>query len=529
MDCSKEQWEQDWIKTVKYASTTKSTVAQSLHSLEEIHIFALANVLQRPILVLCDDIHRGNCDESLGEVNLGGIYLPLLCDSVDCVKSPIVIAYDHGHFTALVSTEDGNIMGEGMIDKQSNKNAVPLLKYDDFPMQIHFLLPHEQQCSDRLLREYLNCSKVEYTQDEVTRTILVTSIHSQEPEAHLEQMFKTFFEALQEAYLQKLAERQLSISGGNMQAHPVDVSYSMKHDNKKSAPRCCSTHKQCTNTPCENYTRTNDHCHQCRKAKPSLCTSPGCAFTANPDYEGLCSVCFTRYRAILEQECTMITKPSAPPRNTCSSHKCHNEASPHFNGKCHKCYMEYIQDPNFGGITTKTSQGEQLRSATLVRNNAISAPSPALSRQNSRLYCSTEMCNNLLQNSEQVYCEVCMAHLPFDLRTNYSICDVHGCNSPAVTYHGELCEEHYKQYMEGQQGQPIQKVGIHCINSGCQFYGHPKHNYLCSQCHAKALAEYDMKIKQAQDRAQIERITQFERSDHSQCELQRKPFYYEVG
>ena len=102
----------------------------------------MANVLRRPILVICDNFHRGDCDELISGVNLGGIYLPMLSHSVDCIKTPLLIRYHHGHFTELVMAE--------------NNEGVSLMKHDVLPMKLRCLLPEESNYSDRLLREYLN-------------------------------------------------------------------------------------------------------------------------------------------------------------------------------------------------------------------------------------------------------------------------------------------------------------------------------------------------------------------------------------
>ena len=549
VDCSDEQWNEDWKKTIELASTAKSSETNSLNALEEIHIFALANILRRPILVLCDDVHRGNYDESLADVNLGGIYLPLLCDSVDCIKSPIVIGYHQGHFMALVTTEDGSTSGEDIIKRQRNKNAVPLVKYDDSPMQLHFLLPDEQQNSDRLLREYLNCSRIEYTSDDVTRTILVATMQSQEPEAHLDQMFKTYFAALQDVYLEKLAERQLSMSGQyygqlssastshpppyNMQYYPESQTVS------QSTARCCSAHKRCKNVVCKNYTtQTQDYCHQCRKTKPQLCTSPGCTFIANPEYEGLCSQCFTRYRAILEQGQGMTT-PSAPPSNKCSTSDCHWQACLHFNGKCRECYLRCLQDPS--GTTTAEPP------KTIRNENSIQMVPPSLPRQNSQLFCAIQTCNNPLRSTEQFYCEACAASLPTNdvrpvsnigqpgaINTNYKTCRISGCNMHAVTYHGQLCYEHYHESLRRHKSKnnltSQTKERMKCIN-GCTFYGDPENNYLCSQCYAQSLDDMQ-RIEAEQERAQEEWIARqyAERNaEQFQFDYQRKPFYYEVN
>ncbi|XP_028414019.1 tumor necrosis factor alpha-induced protein 3-like [Dendronephthya gigantea] len=540
VDCSNEQWDEDWRKTVELASTN------SLNALGEIHIFVLANLLRRPILVLCDDILRGNYDESLSDVNLGGIYLPLLCDSVDCVKSPVVIGYHQGHFMALVMTEDGSATGEDMF--RMNKNAVPLVKYNGEPMQLHFVLPDELQSSDRLLREYLNCSKVDYTENEATRTILVATMQSQEPEVHLHRMFKTYFGALQAVYMKKLTERQISSGQNYRSPSPGSPSCSEQfHDRRtevvaQNNTRCCSAHKRCKNSVCTFYTsRTNDYCHRCRKSEPQLCTSPGCTFAGSPDYEGLCSSCFARYRALLEEEAPVMATPSAPPSNKCCNSNCPNDAGEYFGGKCHECYSNYIHNPNLQdwAATTSSQSSEPRAMERRVKQaenslSVVGQPSPALPRQSSRLFCFNRMCNNPLEQSDDIYCKACSSSHIEDSReinTVFKVCHVSGCNMPSVTYHRELCFKHFKEYESRTQSKPDQKHGKgKCINKNCQFYGIPENNYLCSQCHAKALQEeYDrQRIKAEQDRSQAQWLAQTASSEQHQLEPLRKPFYFEA-
>lgn len=80
--------------------TTSSTT--SLLYLEDIHIFGLANMLQRPIIVISLEKIR-----NIQSIDLRGIYLPLLAeDPAACVRDPIVIAFHRYHFVPLVFAMD---------------------------------------------------------------------------------------------------------------------------------------------------------------------------------------------------------------------------------------------------------------------------------------------------------------------------------------------------------------------------------------------------------------------------------------
>ena len=53
-------------------------------SLEELHVFILAHVLRRPVIVVADTILKDANGEALAPIPFGGIYLPLLCRPDDC-------------------------------------------------------------------------------------------------------------------------------------------------------------------------------------------------------------------------------------------------------------------------------------------------------------------------------------------------------------------------------------------------------------------------------------------------------------
>ena len=43
--------------------------------------------------------------EALAPISFGGIYLPLEVSGAECDKSPLILTYDSGHFSALVTMQ----------------------------------------------------------------------------------------------------------------------------------------------------------------------------------------------------------------------------------------------------------------------------------------------------------------------------------------------------------------------------------------------------------------------------------------
>jgi hypothetical protein len=60
--------------------STKSSsqlTRQYYESLEEFHVYVLANNIRRPIVVYSDTVLRTNDGEAISPIEFGGIYLPL--------------------------------------------------------------------------------------------------------------------------------------------------------------------------------------------------------------------------------------------------------------------------------------------------------------------------------------------------------------------------------------------------------------------------------------------------------------------
>jgi len=88
-------------------------------SLEEVHVFILAHVLRRPIIVVAKSVLTNIDGEALAPIPFGGIYLPLQCAPSDCHRSPLLLTYDAAHFSALVWME--NEAAERMINHTFKK------------------------------------------------------------------------------------------------------------------------------------------------------------------------------------------------------------------------------------------------------------------------------------------------------------------------------------------------------------------------------------------------------------------------
>ncbi|KAK6489567.1 tumor necrosis factor alpha-induced protein 3-like [Huso huso] len=142
-------WEEEWEKLVEMASPASSRNGLQYHSLEDIHIFVLANIIRRPIIVIADQVLRSmKSGSTFSPLNVGGIYLPLHWPPRQCYRYPIVLGYDSQHFTPLITIKDSG----------PEIRAVPLAcqgrgTFED--LKIHFLNQSEQREKDKLLNDYM--------------------------------------------------------------------------------------------------------------------------------------------------------------------------------------------------------------------------------------------------------------------------------------------------------------------------------------------------------------------------------------
>ncbi|XP_058150805.1 OTU domain-containing protein 7A [Dasypus novemcinctus] len=142
---TEEEWEREWTELLKLASSEPRTHLSKnggtgggvdnaedpvYESLEEFHVFVLAHILRRPIVVVADTMLRDSGGEAFAPIPFGGVYLPLEVPPNRCHCSPLVLAYDQAHFSALVSMEQR--------DQQREQAVIPLTDSEHKLLPLHF-------------------------------------------------------------------------------------------------------------------------------------------------------------------------------------------------------------------------------------------------------------------------------------------------------------------------------------------------------------------------------------------------------
>uniref|UniRef100_A0A182QNK9 ubiquitinyl hydrolase 1 n=1 Tax=Anopheles farauti TaxID=69004 RepID=A0A182QNK9_9DIPT len=147
------QLEKDWNTLLSLASHPGS-------SLEQLHIFALAHIMRRPIIVYGVKYVKSFRGEDIGFARFEGVYLPLLWEQSFCITSPIALGYTRGHFSALVPTEPYSRI-DATRDDREDITFLPLMDCEMKLLPVHFLTKNEIGREEMVLRQWLEVCETE--------------------------------------------------------------------------------------------------------------------------------------------------------------------------------------------------------------------------------------------------------------------------------------------------------------------------------------------------------------------------------
>lgn len=143
-----EQWLVEWHKILNSSSTSpknepKGAEKSTYEFLESIHIFALANLIRRPIIVFAS--------YEIASRDIIGLYLPILFPPNDSYHTPLFLGFDSSHFVLLIP--------------HSTPTIVPISNTNGFILPVLFLQDHSsQQCRDitPIVNEYLTIKLIRH-------------------------------------------------------------------------------------------------------------------------------------------------------------------------------------------------------------------------------------------------------------------------------------------------------------------------------------------------------------------------------
>ncbi|BFZ25009.1 hypothetical protein BsWGS_28048 [Bradybaena similaris] len=165
--------EQEWDDVIRSISDLGSSVTSAAvphRFLEGIHIYILANILRRPIIIVTESNFRSMAGHHLQENCIGGLYLPLEWTPLECCKTPIVLGYSLNHFCPLLSeTEPGY---SASLQEKKTAHLFPLVTSDLGFLLVRYLKDKEELQVSDLVQSYLLVKEVN-TSDAVTKVPFV--------------------------------------------------------------------------------------------------------------------------------------------------------------------------------------------------------------------------------------------------------------------------------------------------------------------------------------------------------------------
>ena len=267
VNMSDNDWYLEWQQIVNQAKPNMSGHHQSL---EESHIFVLANVLRRPIIVYGVPKARSFSTEgSMQNINFQVVYLPLLWGSQLCYKPPLCLGYGISHFTALVPS-----------GSQQQQLVVPLTDNSGHVLPIHFLVRAKKQNTFYLLEQYLDV--IQQYSSSLGRQVPVAVIPLREA-THMQHLVKAYID--------------MSLTAFNKQNLDMQSRSSVTLLSQSTVLR-----RPCIGCDMGMYgsAETNFLCSVCYKKQHSSksyglrCRSQGCTKQGLTSRDGYCVECFTK-------------------------------------------------------------------------------------------------------------------------------------------------------------------------------------------------------------------------------------------
>eukprot|EP00042_Codosiga_hollandica_P048873 m.556478 g.556478 ORF g.556478 m.556478 type:complete len:757 (-) comp57753_c0_seq80:3603-5873(-) len=142
----RHQWISEWQSLLDAAASPRK-------SLFDFHIFVLAQMIRRPIIVYSEsgvkNSHGSLLQQSAG---LDGIYLPVMWPQDQVFKQPIAIAYTRGHYSAMIACESATPSQASA--RHVHVGCLPLKSGNKW-MNVPFLTNAELDKKEAILSQYV--------------------------------------------------------------------------------------------------------------------------------------------------------------------------------------------------------------------------------------------------------------------------------------------------------------------------------------------------------------------------------------
>lgn len=163
-EISANQIDSEWNQLIDNTSTAISNGGM-YRSLEAIHIYGLAQMLKKVIIVFSGKMLLDLDGIPFVPIDIGGIYVPNLVATTQ-IEDPILIGYDEGHFTTLKVAE--NII---------SSYHIPITNKHSIHMEHRFSSPLDS-CS--IFGKYLNLAEKENIHCFITKQVVKVTLNDEE-------------------------------------------------------------------------------------------------------------------------------------------------------------------------------------------------------------------------------------------------------------------------------------------------------------------------------------------------------------
>ncbi|KAJ8315296.1 hypothetical protein KUTeg_007446 [Tegillarca granosa] len=394
-------WKREWESVINAASDLQASGPGLQYTmLESIHLYVVANILKRPIIVLGDNKARTIHGQSIQENNLLGIYLPLEWSHSDVSRCPIIIGYSFNHFTPLVSQE--NTPDGRAID---GEYVVPLILSDQTQIPLKFLLANEEPLAHELLRQYLKIQTVPLTLEESILEVPAAKVE------HLTIHDADNLVASHRIDCERIYRQWVQTEFGQSSATSVTHPAAVK--NEQVLPQAVKARTESPNVFNQNEAVVQDF----QFWPNAKCITNGCEMFGSPVTANMCSKCFEEYtvkfhreeRARKGQEAVNFSVgPSAPPASmpvqesgrflSLMGELCHNKCGLRCSTQtfplCHECAATRT-----GPVQNLLRQGDNLQRVEEIPLTAQG--------QGQIKSCKIDLCVNPATEGCDNYCRQC--------------------------------------------------------------------------------------------------------------------------
>ena len=434
-----QQWIKEWDILVQLAATDVP-IGKSLDSLNDFHVFVLANVLRRPIIMYsAPKIRSIQGGGTLQKINFQGIYLPLLWDPNNCGSYPLPLVYYSGHFSALSVIDSPSQYHEGSF-------VLPLDDYYGDSLPVKFILSTED--GNFLCRNYLKLTQI-YLQRSPYRTATSVTCAILEAKAppYMQELISNFYDILWGAYNQ---ENGSGSAVGDREERQKCINNCGAYGDQKYSYMCSKCYQrynkeaEMNNQQYSNRLLNPEHsaCKDNSKSHPgnqrgvqhgggsSLGTvkCPKCSEPGFPQLLGMCRRCYDRNTGTQSKESIyeklpnegnqgMWLKEQPPalplPRDPNEQSYCRSPGCGFFGTKEYRYYCSKCFETNMERILKEADEGHPMPNKPV--NTLSSAARPSLGQDvgaHKKEPPKCSKCNDFFANEEyQGMCHGCFMEL----------------------------------------------------------------------------------------------------------------------